>query len=235
VTAMKRIAMIGIGLLVGLGVGLPSNAQTQDQSSLGDYARQIRKSSGNTSKPKVFDNDNLPKDDKLSVVGQAPAAGPEASTESKADESANASSGEGKAGSENKAAESKSEEKAAGNSSAEAKSAESNEPKSAQEDEAQKQAAWKQWQDKLRAQKDQIDLLDRELNVLQKEYQLRAAAMYADAGNRLRNQSDWDKQDAQYKQQIADKQKALDEAKQKLDDLEEEARKAGVPASMREP
>jgi hypothetical protein len=33
--------------------------------------------------------------------------------------------------------------------------------------------------------------------------------MYADAGNRMRNSADWDKQDAQYKQQIADKQKAL--------------------------
>jgi hypothetical protein len=71
--------------------------------------------------------------------------------------------------------------------------------------------------------------------VLQREYQLRAAAIYADAGNRMRNSADWDKQDAQYKQQIADKQKALDEAKQKLDDLDEEARKAGAPSSVREP
>ena len=59
--------------------------------------------------------------------------------------------------------------------------------------------------------------------------------MYADAGNRMRNSGDWDKQDAQYKQQIADKQKSLDEAKQKLDDLQESARKAGVPASVSEP
>jgi hypothetical protein len=58
--------------------------------------------------------------------------------------------------------------------------------------------------------------------------------MYADAGNRLRNQADWDKQDAQYKQQIADKQKAVEDAKQKLEDLQEEARKAGAPASVRE-
>jgi Spy/CpxP family protein refolding chaperone len=56
--------------------------------------------------------------------------------------------------------------------------------------------------------------------------------MYADVGNRLRNSGDWDKQDAQYKQQIADKQKALEEAKQKLEDIDEDARKAGVPASV---
>ena len=77
--------------------------------------------------------------------------------------------------------------------------------------------------------------MGRELDVLQREYKLRVADMYADAGNRLRNSADWDKQDAQYKQQLADKQQALDDAKQKLDDLQEEARKAGVPSSVREP
>ena len=99
-------------------------------------------------------------------------------------------------------------------------------------DPATKEAAWKQWGDRLEQQKAQIDLLSRELDVLQREYQVRAAAMYADVGNRLRNSADWDKQDAQYKQQIADKQKAVDDAKQKLDDMQEEARKAGVPASL---
>ena len=78
-------------------------------------------------------------------------------------------------------------------------------------------------------------MLTRELDIVQREYQIRAAAMYADVGNRLRNSADWDKQDAQYKQQIADKQKALEDAKQKLDDMQEEARKAGVPSSVREP
>ena len=72
------------------------------------------------------------------------------------------------------------------------------------------------------------------MDVLQREYQIRAAAMYADAGNRMRNSADWDKQDTQYKQQIADKQKSLDDAKQKLEDLQEEARKAGASASARE-
>ena len=63
---------------------------------------------------------------------------------------------------------------------------------------------------------------------------LRAAAFYADAGNRLRNEATWDKDDAQYKQQIAEKQKAVDDAKKQLEDLQEQARKAGVPSSMRE-
>ncbi len=75
----------------------------------------------------------------------------------------------------------------------------------------------------------------RELDVLQREYQLRAAAMYADAGNRIRNEGDWDKQDADYKQKIADKQKALDDAKQKLEDVQEERPQGGRPSSVREP
>ena len=91
-----------------------------------------------------------------------------------------------------------------------------------------------QWKDKLAAQKDKIDLLSRELTVLQGEYRLRAAAMYGDAGSRLRNEGTWDKEDADYKQKIADKQKSLDDAKKELDDLQEQARKSGVPTSVRE-
>ncbi len=102
----------------------------------------------------------------------------------------------------------------------------------ADDEQAKKQAGWKSWQTKLTAQKDQIDLATRELDVLQREYQLRAAAMYADAGNRMRNSAEWDKQDADYKQKIADKQKAVEDAKSKLTDMQEEARKDGVPSAM---
>ncbi len=220
---MKRIANYGIGLVLLLGfAGIPASAQDQTQSnsdtatspSLGNYARQIRKDTDAKSKPKVFDNDNLPREDKLSVVGTPSQPTADTSAEQKPAESANAA-----AGNEAKAA------------AGEKPAADAAKPV----DEATREAASKQWADKIEAQQKQIDLAQRELDVTQKEYQLRAAAMYADAGNRLRNATDWDKQDAQYKQQIADKQKALDDAKQKLDDLQEEARKAGVPSSVREP
>ena len=58
--------------------------------------------------------------------------------------------------------------------------------------------------------------------------------MYADVGNRLRNSVSWDKEDREYKQQIAEKEKAVADAKQKLDDMQESARKAGVPSAVRE-
>jgi hypothetical protein len=214
---MKRNATSGftnVGLIIGLFTGLfvcTAMAQTTttspDQTPLGDYARKVHKEPGTKAKPKVFDNDNLPKDDKLSIVGDA--------TTASAGDSAPADSGPKPAG------------------PTESKDAAAAKP--ADDDQAKKQVEWKSWQEKLSSQKNAIDLASRELDVLQKEYQLRAAAMYADVGNRLRNSAQWDKEEADFKQKIADKQKALDDAKQKLDDMQEEARKAGVPAAMREP
>ena len=210
---MKRIAHIGLGLslftilLVSLAAAQTSTSTVPPgQTSLGDYARKIRKDPATPqAKPKVFDNDNLPTNDKLSVVGQKPSL-----------EAANAAPADDKDKDKDK---DKNKDKA----TVAAKPA---------DDQAKQEAAWKDWQNKLTAQKDSIDLASRELDVLQREYQLRAAAMYADAGNRIRNSAQWDKQDAEYKQKIADKQKEVDDAKQKLDDMKEEARKAGVPSSM---
>jgi len=218
---MRHSAAFGVGIalylsVVGLSGGLQAQTESTSQASpagqsLGDYARQVRKEPDAKPKKKVFDNDNLPKEDKLSVVGNAPAPGAEAAApaESKPAETASAAPAKAEAG---------------------APPADTSKM-----DQTQKEAAWKQWGDRLKAQQETIDLLTRELDVVQREYQIRAAAMYGDVGNRLRNSADWDKQDAQYKQQIADKQKALDDAKQKLEDLREEARKAGVPSSVREP
>lgn len=223
---MKRIACNGIGLVLVLGLlGLmaaaqaPSSNQASTSASdsgspLGDYAKQVRKDT-TAKKAKVYDNDNLPTDDKLSIVGPTRTA--ENSSDTKTDDAASSLPGDQKTGDAKAGADGKTAEKSA--------------PPKVPADPAGKQEAVKQWNDKISEQKDQIDLNERELNVLQREYQIRAAAMYGDVGNRLRNSGDWDKQDAQYKQQIADKQKALDDARQKLEDTQEDARKAGVPDS----
>jgi hypothetical protein len=218
---MKRMMSSGLASIFSLstvlltsGAAAQAPPQVQDQSSLADYARKVHKDTGAAKgKPKVFDNDNLPKDDKLSVIGQpAPAETKSVVAEEGAEKTA--------APAETKAA-------AEGKTAAQSKAA-------SEEDQAKKQAEWKAWQDKLNAQRDQIKLASRELDVTQREYQLRAAAMYADVGNRLRNSTQWDKEEATYKQQIAEKQKALDDAKQKLEDMKDEAHKAGVPSSMTE-
>ena len=217
---MKRIMNIGLGFVLALSTPLlvstaegQATPPSQNQSSLADYARKVHKDTGATkAQPKVFDNDNLPKEDKLSIVGQRPVA--EVSPAAEGANEKPAASPERKPAPEAKPA-------------GEAK------PAAAGEDEkAKKQAEAKAWQDKLSAQKDQVSMASRELDVTQREYQLRAAAMYADVGNRLRNSTQWDKEEATYKTQIADKQKALDDAKQKLEDMKEEAHKAGVPSSI---
>jgi hypothetical protein len=216
---MKRITMIGAVLalfaFVMTAAAQQYQGQNQDQS-LADFAKKVHKENGPSAKPKVYDNDNLPTSDKLSVVGQP--------TET-------ASNGTPDANGDPKDA-TKDAAKAPGDKAATGEKKDG--AKGPADDEKAKQAAWKTWQDKVNSQKSEITLASRELDVMQREYQLRAAAMYADAGNRLRNEASWDKEDADYKQKIADKQKAVDDAKQKLSDIQEEARKAGVPSSMTE-
>jgi len=209
---MKRIAYVWLAgiILAGMLVTL-AGAQSQ---SLGDYARAARKDKDKKQPvAKQFDNDNLPKTDKLSIVGNALPQPTEEAKESAPQEGDHAKAA---AQTEKGAQTDKSAETA---------------PKDAT---AEREKTYKEWQQKIADQRKQIDLLSRELDVMQREYRLRAAAFYADAGNRLRNQADWDKEDAAYKQKIAEKQKAVDAAKQHLDDLQEQARKTGVPAAMRE-
>ena len=219
---MKRINVIGVVFALFVFVMTAAAQQYQGQAanqSLGDYAKKTHKDTGAAAKPKVYDNDNLPTSDKLSVVGQpsAPETASNAAPDDAKDANKDATKDAAKAPAEKLA-------------SAEKKDA----AKTPADDEKAKQAMWKTWQDKVNSQKNEISLASRELDVMQREYQLRAAAMYADAGNRLRNAAEWDKEDADYKQKIADKQKIVDDAKQKLNDIQEEARRAGVPSSMTE-
>jgi hypothetical protein len=206
---MKRITYVWFAGVILAGVMAPS-ASAQDstaQQPLGDYARAVRKDK-KPATAKKFDNDNMPVDDKLSVVGGAGAS-------ADSDKSQAAANGGDTSQSDKKA---------------------DDKPPSVQPGESKedRQKTYDSWKDRLTDQKAKVDLLNRELDVEQREYQLRAASMYADAGNRLRNSGAWDKEDADYKQKIAEKKKAADTAKQELDDMQEDARKAGVPSSVRE-
>lgn len=87
---------------------------------------------------------------------------------------------------------------------------------------------------KLNDQKQQIAQTERELDILQRENKLRASSYYGDAGARLRDPKKFAEDDRKYQSEIAAKQKELEESKNKLDDMKEEARKAGLPPSDRE-
>ena len=161
---MNRIASFSLSLILGL-LALPAFAQqtsSPDQgSSLADYARQVRKEVPK-GKPKVFDNDNLPTEDKLSVIGGAPETASNAA-DAKPTETAGAAPATAGATAKTEAGTAP----AAGDTKAAERTA-----KSPDDEQKEKQAAWKQWQEKLAAQKESIDLLTRELDVLQREYQI---------------------------------------------------------------
>jgi hypothetical protein len=91
----------------------------------------------------------------------------------------------------------------------------------------------KEWSEKFAAQKDQIALMERELDVLQRENKIRATTFYADAGSRLRDPGKYAEEDRKYRDQVEAKQKQIDAAKTKLEQMKEDARKAGVsPGSI---
>jgi len=180
-----------------------STADPQEQS-LGSYARAVRQDKKQEA-AKRFDNDNLPTQDKLSVVGNASPADDTAAT------SPDANQPQARADA--------------------AKEMPQMTPGQSEED---RQKVIDQWQQKLAEQHAQVDALSQTLNADQREYRVHAAEYYNDPGQRMVNQTQWAKDDAGYKQKIADEQKAIDDAKQKFSDLEEEARHSGVPNSVRE-
>jgi peptidoglycan hydrolase CwlO-like protein len=79
---------------------------------------------------------------------------------------------------------------------------------------------------KIDAQKNEITMLQREIDVTQREQRLRAAAFYGDAGTQLRDQAKYAEEAKTQQDKIDSKKQALDAAQQKLADLEEQARKA---------
>src|SRR5207237_8957389 len=86
----------------------------------------------------------------------------------------------------------------------------------------------------VQKQKEEISRLERELDVSTREWKLQQAAFYADAGNQLRDPAAWAERERKYNDETKQKQQALADARQKLDDLQDQARKAGLPSSAAE-
>ena len=97
---------------------------------------------------------------------------------------------------------------------------------------AQGKADPEAWKKKIADQKKEIAQLQRELDVVEREARLRAAAYYADAGVQLRDQARFAEDNRKEQAEIDTKKQALADAKQKLEQTQEDARKAGVPANQ---
>jgi len=213
---MNRIACFCLAVFVAAGTLVSLSAAQGQSDSLGAYAKAYQKDK-KAPAAHQYDNDNIPKTDKLSVVGPAPE--PDADAAQDADKPADSAAAS---------------DPQNGDPSKPAEASDKKDDGSPAEKEAERQKMFKDWQGKISAQKNQVDNLSHEIDIMEREYRLRSVAFYSDAGNRLRNSAQWDREDAQYKQNLAEKQKALEAAKKGLDDMQEAARKAGVPAGMRE-
>ena len=91
---------------------------------------------------------------------------------------------------------------------------------------ADRQKMAKEWNEKIAQQKAKIDSLNHELDLYQRERHLRMAAVYSDSSTAALAI-----REAQYITDVDAKQKAIDEARQQLDEMQEQARKAGVAAN----
>src|SRR4051812_15475759 len=101
-------------------------------------------------------------------------------------------------------------------------------------DPAAKQKEADKIKDQIESQKGEISRLERELDISTREWKLRQAAYYADAGNQLRDPAAWAATERKYNDETAQKKQDLDAAKQKLDDLQEQARKTGMSSAATE-
>ena len=203
---MKRFMYVFAALLIAVPL-----VCAQNEVSLGDAARAARARKGSPSpNAKVYDNENLPKGGNISTTtGDYAGIAPPPPSKSSA----------------------KAASKSGGDTSASAAKAKDGTDKSPEEA-AQAQAD--DFRGKVDDAKKNIAQLEREIDVMNRENRLKAAAYYGDAGTKLR---DGEKYQAAEQKQAADlqaKQQELDAAKAALDQLRDDIRKAGLPSSIGE-
>jgi len=218
---MKRL-FIGSAAAVCLTIALTAVSIAQTSSpSLGDYARSVRQNKPQATKApaKVYDNDAIPSSTTISVVGPAPQTvadnkdtlQPDAkAADAKTNDQQDAKTADAKS-SDKSVADSKAVDKGGDKKAAEVKPGQSLE---------ERQKAFDVWKTKIADQKKKIDQLARELNDYQHNSTLAQVSVWPET--------------QKYGQGLAEKQKALEQAKTELSDLQEQARKAGVPASIAE-
>jgi hypothetical protein len=222
---MKRLFFCSTAAVcLTIALSAVSSAQTSTPS-LGDYARSVRQNKPQATKApaKVYDNDTIPSSTTISVVGTAPQTVADASKNDKDTTQLDAKTADAKTGDQSdvKATDTKASDKPVPESKAVDKTAEKKtaEVKPGQSLE-ERQKAFDAWKTRITDQKKKIDQLARELNDYQHNSTLAQVSVWPET--------------QKYGQGLAEKQKALDQAKTQLSDLQEQARKAGVPASVAE-
>jgi hypothetical protein len=204
---MKRVFLEStVAICLAIAMSAASNAQTSTPS-LGDYARSVRQNKPQATKatPKVYDNDTIPSSNTISVVGSAPQAVGDDGKKA-GDDKANDKATSTDSKSSDQKPEQKSEQKA-----------DAIKPGQSLEE---RQKLFDGWKKRIADQKKKVDQLAHDLNDYQHNSTLAQVSVWPET--------------QKYGQGLAEKQKALDQAKTELSDLQEQARKAGVPASVAE-
>ena len=196
--------------------------------SLADIAKQSKAQQKSNPNAKVIDNDVIP-----SVMEAEPA--PAAKPDDKKDDAAAAKSDVKKDDVKDdvKKDDVKKDDAAATKKEGgkDEKDAEAEKKEATEKLAAEEQNKKDDLKKQINAQMSEIKQLQRELNVAQREAGLRAAAYYADAGVMLRDQTKYAEDSRNLQTEIDSKQQSLAQAKQKLEGLQEQARKSGISSS----
>jgi len=198
---MKRLCLILLVIIFG-ALGL--SAQT-----LADAAKQAQTDKKSTAPTHVYTNDDIAPPTEPAPAPEKPSATSDA-TATTGDDTAKAGT-DAAAGASDKAAGDKPADK-----------------KDSKETTAAKSDALK---DKIAALKKSIADQQHDVDIMEREHQIKVAEYYADAGTQLRTSGKWFDDEKQYQADLDAKKKAISDSKTQLDDLNEQARKAGVPTS----
>ena len=211
---MKKLSGVILATFVLMLVGTAMSQSLADQAKA---ARQQPKKSA----AKVYTEDDLPSVPESKMAEESHAAEATATNAEAAKEAPSADT----------ASEADKKDDAASDATKEDDAA------AKEKEEAAKAAAEAQADDfkaKVSDKQEEVKSLEKELDLMQRENKLRQASYYGDAGNQLRDQKKWADEQRQYQTDLEAKQKALAEAKEKLDDSREQARKNGIPESKLE-
>lgn len=209
---MKKTGLLLITLVVMFA--LSAGAQ-----SVVDVAKQARAKQKANPNARVIDNDVIPSSIEISS-SSAPAANSSASA-------ATSNTADTKPAPASTPAETKKDETGKQDGAKDDKA--SSEKSPGADDDKKNIDAWKK---QINDQKKEVSQLERELNVAQREAGLHNAVYYADAGAMLRDSAKFADESRKLQAEIDTKTQALADAKQKLADLQEDARKAGVPQNQ---
>jgi hypothetical protein len=212
---MKKLSGVILGTFVLMLVGTAMSQSLADQAKA---ARQQPKKSAT----KVYTEDDLPSVPESKMAEGSHAAEATATNAEAAKEAPSADAASGDADKKDDAASDATKEDDAA---------------AKEKEEAAKAAAEAQANDlkaKVSDKQEEVKSLEKELDLMQRENKLRQASYYGDAGNQLRDQKKWADEQRQYQTDLEAKQKALAEAKEKLDDTREQARKSGISESKLE-